>query len=478
MHRIFRNTLLVGIAEFANKGIIALSTIILVRSLGPEGYGIYSLALTLTFYFFSLNHSGFYNYGLCEIPKNPSIVPSLYNNTIVLRFLLAVVSYLILAGVVAFLDKPYGTKITIFISGVFLFIVIFNIDWVFRGIDRMEIPAISNILQGSTLLFLFYLFVRQPSDYSLAIVLYLLSWVVSIAFSNFFYVKQYGIPKPQLEKGIWQKIIKTSLPTAFALFFVQIYVTISIVILSIVRGDYETGVFSAIQKIASILFLPNGIIQIVYTPELSRALAEGKFHLVRRNYILLKFVISSFLIFGVFGFAEETIQFLYGSNFLVGAPILRILLFSILLGYFSSTTTLTSVVLNRELDFLKVSIIGLVVAVISQSILILNFGMIGAAIATNIVEIIIIVALFIFLRDVETIKDYFFGIKPIVIAIICMIFSKLIAFHTHPIVGIFSYSLFYLVVVFSTKLVTIDTIGKLLKAKSTKSEGKFFSRID
>ncbi len=466
MNSIFRNTLLVGISEFASKGIATLSTILLVRTLGPESYGIYSLALSLSMYFLSFVHSGIYTIGIREIPRTPDLTKKYINNSITLKFFISTFSYIILILIVLSIDKPLETKTSILLAGLFLFLLIFHFDWAFRGLNRMEIPAIGSILQGTALLAMIYFFVKNSNDYRIAIIAFLISWLVSILFSNIIFAKLFGFAVPKYERKFSINFLKSALPISLSLFIIGLYANICIFMLSLFRGDYETGIFSAMLRIGILLLLPNSILQTAFFPELSRSAVYGNFNTLQKKYILLNFLIGAFVIIGIFGFAESVLAFLYGNKYVVGATILRLILFSNLIAYFSAILTFSALILDRQKDLLKVAIIGLIVSVTSNYILIQNFGAIGSAISSVSIEIAILTALIIMFKHSGFLTNLLVGIKPIILGIVVLLLSKIIANSINLYLGIASYIVLYPLFAFIARLVTLSEILEVVRQRN------------
>lgn len=463
MGRIVRNTLLVGFSEFFSKGISSLAIILLVRTLSPESFGIYSFAITLTYFFVGFLHSGFYTIGMRELSKYPNSITQYYSNVLSLKLIFSVLSYVVLCCVILFLDKPPDVKSAFFIVGLYLFILAFHIDWLFRGIEKMEFPAIASVLQGSILLIYFYFWVNSPNDYKTAVVGYVISWGFSVAFLNFVYFYKFKDFNLKFDKSLSLEILKMSLPISLSSLLIVVYANINVLILNLFKGDYDTGIYSAMIRLMNVLLIPNNILQIAFFPELSRSVVEGNLEYTQRKFLLSDFIIGFFLVFGMFGFSRESIALIFGNKYLAGDLVLRVSLVSCILSYFTASLVTATYALNRQNQFLKSSIIGGFVSISLNLILVPRFGSLGAVSSLVITELCVFLSLSFFNLKTKVLKSYTEVIKPLLIGILSIILAKLLALYTNSIVGVIIYALLFWFFVFLFKLFTIEQVKKILR---------------
>jgi len=461
MNNIVRNTILLGVSEIFSKGITALAIILLVRKLSPEGFGIYSLAMTLTYYFVGFLHSGFYTIGMREVSKFPDSVSHYVKNIIILKTIFGIVSYALLTIVVILLDKPPEVKSAYLIAGLFLFILVFHIDWVFRGLEKMEYPAIGSIMQGIALLVFIYLFVHSHDDYKVAILSYLFSWLIMIVFLNIVYFKNFGLFSLDFEFNTLKEILKLSLPISISSVLIVIYANVNIIILNIFKGDYETGIYSAMIRLMNVLLLPNGILQMAFFPELSRSVLDGNFNATQRKYLLVDFIIAFFLVFGMFGFSEKAISLIFGQKYLVGVSIFQISLVSCILSYFTASLTAATYALNRQTHFLKSSVVGSIVSITLNLLLIPRYGAIGAIISLVITEASVFLSLAFFNRKLKIMHTYAEVTKPFFVGIISILLAKVIEIFSNSYIGVLIYLILFWTIAFLSKLITIEQLKKI-----------------
>jgi O-antigen/teichoic acid export membrane protein len=463
MSNLVKNTLLVGVSEIASKGIIALAMILLVRTLATESYGLYSLAITLTYFFIGFLHSGFYTIGMREVAKYPELATKYVNNVTTLKIFLSLLSYVLLVVIVQFLGKPTEAKIAFYLAGLFLFILVFHIDWLFRGIDKMEITSLGSIMQGTSLLIFIYFFVKNPDDLHRAVVVYLGSWSIYIVFEVLVYFIQKGPIRFEYDSAFNKKLLKESLPISFSSLIIAIYANINVVVLNIYKGDYETGIYSAMIRLMNILLLPNSILQISFFPELSRSVLSGAVKLSQRKYLLVLFVIGFFVIFGMLGYSYEVIGFVFGRKYLVGDAIFKVSLIACFFSYLSASAVVVSLALGKQKNFFYATIVGVGVSLISNLILVPRFGAMGAVISLSITEFIVFFILMLLNRDNTLFEPYKAILKPLLVAFASFLCSKCIEIPTSSLLGLISYFLIFLILASCTKILNKDLILKLVK---------------
>lgn len=462
MASVVKNTILVGISEIASKGIIALAMILLVRTLSPESYGLYSLSITLTYFFIGFLHSGFYTIGMRELAKYPNLAKKYINNVTTLKIIISILSYSILGLIVYFIDKPQEAKVTFLLAGLFIFILAFHIDWLFRGLDRMEITSIGSILQGASLLVLIFLFVNEQDDYQKAVIVYLVSWLVFVFFENVVYLLQNKSFKFELDREFVKPLVKAALPISFSALVITIYGNNNILFLNFYKGDYETGIFSAMIRLMNLLLLPNSILQIAFFPELSRSVLSGGLKSSQENYLKVLFSIGFLGIFGMFGYSKEIIQTVFGEKYLVGDLILKISLIACFFSYLSSSLVIVSVVVDKQKNFLYASIGGAIVSLISNFVMVPRWGALGAVITLNLTEFTVFMLLTFLNKDVSLVEPYKKIFKPFWVSFSALFVSKIFEYLANPVMGIVSFVLLFIIFAFATKLITFELIKKIL----------------
>jgi O-antigen/teichoic acid export membrane protein len=139
---------------------------ILARVLNPAGFGDFNWAMTFVMYFLLFVDMGFNLIGIREVARDHSIIKKYVNHIITIRSLISIVCFLLMVLIAFLIDKPIEVKIMVVVSGINLFANALLLDWVFQGIEKMEIIAVRQIIVGALNLLGVVIFVNSPDDKS------------------------------------------------------------------------------------------------------------------------------------------------------------------------------------------------------------------------------------------------------------------------------------------------------------------------
>ena len=145
--RLATNYVILSGAEFISKIMAAVALAYLARVLGPQSYGYLEFAIAIYFIFTLIVDSGLSFYGARELAKNEALLPRLFIHITLIRSILSLLSFIIMALVARFIDQPQSVKILILLYGLVIFIVPWLIQWVFQGWDMMRFVGLSQLLR-------------------------------------------------------------------------------------------------------------------------------------------------------------------------------------------------------------------------------------------------------------------------------------------------------------------------------------------
>ncbi|POZ19609.1 flippase [Lelliottia aquatilis] len=302
----------------------------LVRTLGLDGFGTYSIILAVIQYLVILTDYGFNLSASRQIAlnvENKKRVSQIFCAIIFCKLIIAIISFLILLLVVLN-TAQYKDNIWLFINGMGIVLgTSFFPVWLFQGYERMHWIAISNLIAKVLGLVLIFALVHNKDDIDLAIMVQSYTGLIAatFAFSKarlggfiYFLIPTFSEIKEQLKQG-WSIFLST--------FFVSMYTTSIPLILGFNAGAEAVGIYNAADKLKQAL---QGIIgpvsQAIY-PRSNRLIAES----ISRGVIFVKRIslfLCGFMVFGStvsYFLAERIINLAFGVGHAESAEVLKVL---------------------------------------------------------------------------------------------------------------------------------------------------------
>jgi O-antigen/teichoic acid export membrane protein len=458
--RILKNLFSLSIAEVANKGILFISTIYLARTILPDGFGVISFANSILVFFSLVVNLGFNIVGSREIAKDHSKI-SLYAGQITsVRLLLAVFSSAVLIALALLLDKPPVTKLVIIISSINLFSQAFLMDWVYQGNEKMEFLALRQVITSMLSLIGLLLFVHNPGDVVLAMIITVSSILINSLWMFGLYAKMYGRIKLGIDKVFLRNLLKSSIPITFSTFFILIFNYMNIVMLGFLRSDAETGFYSAAFKFVVLVLTPSAIIQNAFFPVLSRSENIEDRQKKIRIYGNFIFIIGAVVSLLIMFFPDYFIVLVYGSSYAASIPVLQVLMVTVTIMYLNTIYYPPLVSWKYEKTVMYAIGTGGVVNIILNFILIPQFGATGAAWSTVFSELSVLTGLIFITKRI--IKKVFILSKIQILAIALVAAGAGFSLHYYLNLNVILSALIILLIYFPLillfKIVTVSEI--------------------
>ncbi|NJE76722.1 flippase [Thermococcus sp. ES12] len=373
-------------AEIISKLLAYGVVVLLSRTLGPEGLGQYSFI----FYYVGLlgifSDLGVGFYFMREVARDREKLVKLLPDVLGFKIVLAVVNFLIIVGITFFLPKPGWMKLLIILAGAeamltwvsYIFVRIMYAHEVtkYEAIAR-TVERFWAFFAGGVVLYLY------PSLTPFIITLlagYVIRELLRIKWGLRF-VENIAI---RFNPVAWKELLKKSYPFWLIGLFTLIYYRTDMVMLSLLRGDYETGIYRAAYMWIQVAMLVPNVVIPTTLPSMARLWKEDKRTLevlFRRSFQTL----SLLGVAGVVGYyllAEYGILLVFGENFIPSIPVLKILAFALPFMFLNSLFGSFLNATGKELTFTKITGFTALLNVALNYILILNYGASGAAVAT------------------------------------------------------------------------------------------------
>ncbi|HII67646.1 MAG TPA: flippase [Thermococcaceae archaeon] len=384
--RLIKNAGWLFSAEVISKLLAYGVVVLLSRTLGPEGLGQYSFI----FYYVGLlgifSDLGVGYYLMREVARDRKKLNELLPGVLGLKIVLAIVNFLVIVGITLFLPKPDWMKILIILAGAeamltWISLIFMNVMYAHET-TRYEAMARTTerlwaFFVGGAVIYIF----KSLTPFVVALLVgYTLREILRIKWGLQFVDEL----KIRFRPEVWKSLLKKSYPFWLIGLFTLIYYRTDMVMLGLIRGDYETGIYRAAYTLIEVsLFVPNIVVSTTM-PSMARLWKEDKGTL----NVLFKKSFQMLTLLGVAGlagyyiFARLGILIIFGEEFLPSVPVLRILAFAVPFMFLNSLLGSYMNATGRELTFTKITGFTALLNVVLNYFLILHFGAEGAAVAT------------------------------------------------------------------------------------------------
>lgn len=458
-----KNTTVLLIASVINYILGFFTTLYTARYLGTEGFGILSLALAFTGIFGVFTDLGLGTLTVREVSRNKNLANKYIGNTAVMKLILALLTFGLVALVVYIIGYPKNVSNIIYFITFSVILTAFTgiFNSIFQAFQKMEYIAICTILNAVLML----IGVLIVAYYNLGIIiLALLYFIVSgviLIVTFLIYSWKLFFPKIEVDLSFWKPTIKESLFFGLSSILIVIYFYIDSIMLSVMVGNSAVGIYNAAYKLIFVLlFIPNVFIVSIF-PIMSQHFKSSK-DILKLEYeksFKYLFVIAVFIFVYGFVFADKIILVIYGTEYTLAVAALQILIGVIPIIFITSLFGNILGAIDRQRMVTFVAGLNALLNVVLNLILIPKFSYMGASAATVLTETLGFILMFIY------ISKYFLRLslthnilKTTISGILLILFVYSLKISTNwmlaAILGLFT----YILLVYILKIITNEDV--------------------
>lgn len=371
-------------------------TPIVSRALGTDGYGQYLFFISITNYIFLIVDWGFQFYG----PRSVSLATE--DNRMVIAYDI-IASKILLALLTCFaliiLSFFYKYNL-VFLLLLILSTVSFAANPLFylHGIEKIYISAGASFIVRFLSLPFFLLMIKDKTDLTLVISIYVLSQLM-ISIFTFVYMVKNGFNFIQFLSHILNfsffKTIRRTVKIFFSNALVTIYSNTGIIMLGFLASNEAISIYgSSMLFISASKSLLNPISLALY-PKSAKMNSNNKKSrsLIFKVQLLVGTILGIVLFFG----ARILIFFFFGNEFEEAIFILKLLSpIPILVAVSNFYGVQILIAKGKEEDFMKTTLIGALLTIFLLAIYIPQYAAIGAAIGILSCEFVVAIGSFIY----------------------------------------------------------------------------------
>lgn len=303
---------------------------------------------------------------------------------------------------VALIPEFAAEKNLYIINGIGMVLNVFAITWLYNALEQYAYITVINMIVKLVSLILMFMLVKQPEDYVVYGGITVFASSASYVF-NFIYATKFVSLKKSApyDFRVHMKPILRFFAMSAA---TSVYTNLDVVMLRFMQGDTEVGYYNAAIKVKTILVTLITSLGTVLLPRLSYYVKKEKtedfYRMIGKavNFVVLAgFPLTIYFML----YAKESIQFLAGDGYGGSIIPMVILMPTVLLIGLSNITGIQILTpQNMEQKVLNSIICGAVVDFILNLILIPRIASSGAALATTIAELVVLIVQCIYLKDI------------------------------------------------------------------------------
>ncbi len=364
----------------------------LARYLGVEGYGQLTLIITYLALFGVVADFGFFLLQVREITQKPEQEDYIAGNIFGLKLVLSVIIF-----TAAYLTALFFYGHSIITNGILIGIIMQTAAILsqvpvsmFQTHLQMQKVAVTNVV--SRVLYLLLIIWGVSGDIGLLGMVWVMV-VANVAALVFQMAWAWRIAPivPQGDLKYWRNFLIEAWPIGVVVVLATIYFRIDTIMLSVMKGDYEVGVYGAPYKIIEVMLTVPTIFMTSVFPVITKALSENwerARQIFRKSFDFMALVALP-LGFGVVVVGTPVMVLIAGSDFAASGPVLKLLIWATVISFFGGVLNYSIIAAGKQRLLVWPYLLATTFNVVTNLIMIPRFSYTGAAITTVATELLV-----------------------------------------------------------------------------------------
>jgi O-antigen/teichoic acid export membrane protein len=385
----FQNIWKLSLGDFVSKALYFLAFIYLARALGVAAYGVLEFANAIMVYLLLLGEAGLDRWGIRGVAQAPEPA-ALAAQMLPLRLAVAVAAYGILLACLPFFPAYPQLRPLLLIFGLMLFAQVWNLKWVFIGRQEMARVSAGLVLYQAFFALSVFALVRSGEDLLRAAGLRLLSEILLAGFFAAAFFSRYGPIRFSLDRSVIRTHIRPALAMGAAQFLSLLSYNFDAILIGFLLTDKHVGWYGAAYKPVTVALAIPITYFLGYYSVLAGTFAQNteEFAALVKRSLRLTSIFAVPLGIGAALLAEPLILFLYGEEYAPAIPVLQVLAWSAALVILRGNYRHALHAAGQQNVDLRFSVLATGTNIVLNILWIPRFGMIGAAWATLVSEVL------------------------------------------------------------------------------------------
>ena len=373
------------------RSMFFFGTLYIARVLETAEFGLFSFAMAVSNSMWIAVDLGVTLYGIREVARSPDKAEELLGVLNSLRFLASVLTFSVFFLVLTLADVPPHKRSVLLAAGLYLITYALSPDWLLRGTETMKYLSIGNLIMALVFLPSIFFLVKGPGDTTWAAFLWSLSVFFGSVATTYLLWKKLGIKfffTFSLSK--WREHFKELIYFALITLVTRVYIYLPVLLLGFLTTPHEVGIFSAPSRLCLLITVNFALPQAFYPVLASLHQDIEAFKKARYNFQKIMTAIGLPIGVGSTILAKDIIRLLYGSSYLEGADVLKIIIWAVPITFIRMTYGQSLLVLGLQRFHAIATGMGILITFILNLFLIPIYGVYGAALALPVGEITVL----------------------------------------------------------------------------------------
>ena len=380
------------IGERVFQAIISLIlTMLTSRYLGPANYGIINYGATFVTLFLVIMKLGLDTTIVNELIKNREKEGEILGTSIIMRLISSVISIIVMMIIVFVLQsKSKLIIITTFIQSLTIIFQAFGIiDYWFQSHLKSKYVSITKAIAYIVVaLYKIFLLVTGKNVVWFALSTVLDYFIISALLLSFY--KKIGTQKFKVNFLIGKELLKKSYHFIISGIMVTIYTQVDKIMIGSMIDETQLGYYSAALAVCTMwIFIPDAILTSA-RPTIFEEKKNNSNNYLKRLKQTYAIIFWTCIVFALFItlFSKFIILIIYGKDYIFATNVLKILIWYVPFSQLGLARGIWIVSEDKNKYSKKYMIWGVIINIILNYLLIPYFGIVGAAVATIITEIL------------------------------------------------------------------------------------------
>jgi len=279
--------------------------------------------------------------------------------------------------------------------------VALTLDAIFIALQKASVSAVSTVILNLTSLILGVFLIKSGFGVFGALSAVVLAQIISCLVLGGFLISQKRLKLSNVTWKLLKSILSGSLPYAVLGILGVFYFKVDSLVLSYLKGSYETGIYGAGYKFLEAIIILPSTVSVTLFPVLSNLSARA-YHDAYKLYIKASMVMLALSVIGIFIFLVILPSFIksYLPQYLGSSAVIKIL--SLSMPFFFVNAVQSTILLSKEKNLkllIIISVLVLVFNVVLNILLIPRFSYIAASWITVATEAIVTLIFFVIIRQ-------------------------------------------------------------------------------